>query len=136
VRALVSEAELAALGQALGRELAPGSVIWLEGELGAGKTTMVKALARGLGVSAEATSPTYGLVHRYPGARGPVYHVDCFRLKRPEEARDLDWDGLAQSDALLVEWPERAGPWILPATRRIRLEYANDPDQRWLEVTP
>lgn len=131
---LVTEAELVDAGEALGAALHPGEVVWLLGELGAGKTTMVQALARGLGVEEAATSPTYSLVHRYQGRRGPVYHVDCYRLRSPEEARDLDWEGLVSGDALLLEWPERAGGWAVPATRVIRLGHSDDPDRRWLAL--
>ena len=136
MRRLVEEPELAAYGTALGRGLARGEVVWLSGEMGSGKTTLVKAIAKGLGVESEATSPTYGMVHRYQGRRGPVLHVDCYRLRTTDEARDLDWEGLSQADALLVEWPERAGAWALPPTRRIRLAHDADPDRRWLEVDP
>ena len=133
---VVDLAELVGVGQALGESLAPGEVVWLEGDLGAGKTTMVQAITRGLGVREAATSPTYALVHRYEGRRGSVFHVDCYRLKSPEEARELDWDRLADSDAVLVEWPDRAGRWALPATRRIRLDHVTDPDRRRLTVSP
>ena len=68
----LTEAELAIEGERIGRALAPGAVVHLEGELGTGKTTMVRAIARGLGVAEAATSPTYALVHRYLGRRGPV----------------------------------------------------------------
>ncbi|MEA2723516.1 MAG: tRNA threonylcarbamoyladenosine biosynthesis protein TsaE, partial [Gemmatimonadales bacterium] len=68
-------AELDAQGEALGRELGPGELVTFEGELGAGKTTLIKAVARGLGVTGPASSPTYALVHRYQGARGPVFHL-------------------------------------------------------------
>jgi tRNA threonylcarbamoyladenosine biosynthesis protein TsaE len=121
-------------GEALGRALEPGSVVTFEGELGAGKTTLIQAVARGLGVAGPATSPTYALVHRYRGRRGPVFHLDCFRLRAPEEAADLDWEGLlSEGDAILVEWPERAGPWIPAAQRRFRLHHVPDPGQRGLE---
>jgi tRNA threonylcarbamoyladenosine biosynthesis protein TsaE len=133
---LVSEPELLESGRTLGATLAPGEVVWLEGELGAGKTTLVQAIARGLGVGEWPTSPSYALVHRYQGRRGPVYHVDCYRLKRADDARDLDWDGLASGDALLIEWPDRAGPWATPPTRRIRLAHAADPERRWLAIEP
>ena len=86
--------ELDAQGEALGRSLRPGELVTFEGELGAGKTTLIKAVARGLGVTGPATSPTYALVHRYHGARGPVFHLDCYRLRSPDEAGDLDWEGL------------------------------------------
>jgi tRNA threonylcarbamoyladenosine biosynthesis protein TsaE len=135
-RRMVSEPELVAFGEGLGRQLRPGEVVWLEGDLGAGKTTLVQAVVRGLGAGQGATSPTYGLVHRYQGRRGPVFHIDCYRLSGGDEGRDLDWEGLARGDVLMVEWPERAGPWALPPTRRFRLEYAADPEARWLEELP
>ena len=133
IRAL-TEPELIAEGQALGQTLPPRSLLALEGELGAGKTTFVKAVVRGLGVTEAATSPTYALVHRYQGRRGPVFHLDCYRLRRPEEAEDLDWEMLlAEGDALLVEWPERAGPWLPHPSRRFRLHHLPDESRRGLE---
>jgi tRNA threonylcarbamoyladenosine biosynthesis protein TsaE len=106
----------------------------LEGELGAGKTTFAQAVARGLGVSEPATSPTYALVHRYQGRRGPVFHLDCYRLRRPEEAEDLGWETLlTEGDAVLVEWPERAGAWMPAPHRRFRLHHLPDADLRGLE---
>jgi tRNA threonylcarbamoyladenosine biosynthesis protein TsaE len=131
----LSQAELEAEGEALGRRLAPGELVSFEGDLGAGKTTLIKAVTRGLGVTGPATSPTYALVHRYQGARGPVFHLDCFRLRSPEEAADLDWEGLlAEGDAILVEWPERAGEWMPAPTRRFRLSHVAQPELRKLEA--
>jgi tRNA threonylcarbamoyladenosine biosynthesis protein TsaE len=130
----LTQAELEAEGEALGRDLAPGELITFEGELGVGKTTFIQAISRGLGVSRPATSPTYALVHRYEGARGPVFHLDCFRLRSPDEAADLDWEGLvSEGDAILVEWPERAGGWIPTPTRRFRLHHLAEPELRGLE---
>jgi tRNA threonylcarbamoyladenosine biosynthesis protein TsaE len=130
----LTQSELDAQGEALGRTLEPGEVVTFEGELGAGKTTLIKAVARGLGVTTPATSPTYALVHRYQGSRGPVFHLDCFRLRSPDEAADLDWEGLvSEGDAILVEWPERAGAWIPKPTRRFRLVHLPDPSRRGLE---
>jgi tRNA threonylcarbamoyladenosine biosynthesis protein TsaE len=134
IRAL-TRAELEAEGENLGRSLPPGALLTFQGDLGAGKTTMVQAVARGLGVSAPATSPTYALVHRYHGRRGPVFHLDCFRLRSPDEAADLDWEGLLnEGDAILVEWPERAGGWIPGPTLRFRLHHLADPSLRGLET--
>jgi len=117
-------------GEALGRQL----LLTFEGDLGAGKTTFIKAVARGLGVTGPATSPTYALVHRYQGARGPIFHLDCFRLRSPDEAADLDWEGLvAEGDAILIEWPERAGAWLPSPSRRFRLSHLSDPGRRTLE---
>jgi tRNA threonylcarbamoyladenosine biosynthesis protein TsaE len=130
----LSQAELEAEGEALGRQLQPGELVTFEGELGAGKTTFIKAVARGLGVHRPATSPTYALVHRYQGARGPVFHLDCFRLRSPDEAADLDWEGLLnEGDAILVEWPERAQGWVPTPSRRFRLFHVTEPELRGLE---
>jgi tRNA threonylcarbamoyladenosine biosynthesis protein TsaE len=126
--------ELSRFGEDLGRELSAPVVIGLSGELGTGKTTLVQAMCRGLGARAPATSPTYALVHRYQGSRGPVFHLDCFRLRSPDEAADLDWEGLmAEGDAILVEWPERAGSWLPAPSRRFRLSHDADPTRRGLE---
>ena len=127
--------QLDARGEELGRALRAGELLTFEGELGAGKTTFIKAVARGLGVTGPATSPTYALVHRYHGRRGPVFHLDCFRLRSPDEAADLDWEGLiSEGDAILVEWPERAAGWIPTPSRRFRLLHLADPARRGLEV--
>lgn len=131
---LFDEAGLRAEGERVGSRLQAGAVVLLEGELGSGKTTFAQAIARGLGVDTPATSPTYALVHHYRGRRGPVYHLDCYRLRAPDEAADLDWNGLLQeADALIVEWPERAGAWVPRATDRYRLAHVDDPDIRALE---
>lgn len=131
---VLTQPELEAEGEKLGRSLPPGSLLAFEGELGAGKTTFIKAISRGLGVTGAASSPTYALVHRYAGRRGPVFHLDCFRLRSPEEAADLDWEGLlSEGEAILVEWPERAGEWLPRPTRRFRLHHLPDPDRRGLE---
>jgi tRNA threonylcarbamoyladenosine biosynthesis protein TsaE len=127
--------ELTAEGETLGRSLPPGTLLAFDGELGAGKTTFIQAIARGLGVAGPATSPTYALVHRYRGRRGPVFHLDCYRLRSPDEAADLDWEGLlAEGDAILVEWPERAGAWLPRPARRFRLHHVADPERRGLEA--
>lgn len=131
----LSEAELRSWGETFGKKLAPGSIVTLAGPLGAGKTTLVQAIARGLGVATSPTSPTYTYVHRYDGARGVVYHLDCYRLKHPDDAADLDWESiLTEADATLIEWPERAGDWVPKPSARITLGYADDPDLRSLEV--
>ena len=127
------QAAVEAEGERLGRDLAPGSVVWLEGPLGAGKTTLVRAIVRGRGVADLATSPTYNLVHHYEGPRGSAYHVDCYRLRHPDDAADLDWETMIASDVLLIEWPERAGAWAPKPWVRIRLEHAGD-DTRTVHV--
>ena len=130
----LTQVELEAEGETIGRGLPAGALVTFEGDLGAGKTTFIKAIVRGLGVAGGASSPTYALVHRYRARRGPVFHLDCFRLRSPDEAADLDWDGLLrEGDAILVEWPERAGAWLPSPTRRYRLHHVDDPERRGLE---
>ena len=92
----------------LARELGPGAVLLLSGELGAGKTAFVRGLAHGLGIDpAEVTSPTFTLVHEYRGGRLPLIHVDLYRLERAElDEIGLDED-LAGCGVLAIEWPER-----------------------------
>ena len=130
----LTEEQLEVEGLSLGRSLPPGALLTFEGDLGAGKTTFIKAIARGLGVAGSASSPTYALVHRYRAARGPVFHLDCYRLRTADEAADLDWEGLLrEGDSVLVEWPERAGAWLPTPTQRFRLHHVADPDRRGLE---
>jgi len=122
-------------GEALGRELAAPAVIGLSGELGTGKTTLVQAICRGLGARGPATSPTYALVHQYPTLDTRlVYHVDCYRLRSPAEAQDLGFEDMVRDGAIvLIEWPERAGPWLPPLQRHFKLAYDSDPEVRVVE---
>ncbi|MGH7568245.1 MAG: tRNA (adenosine(37)-N6)-threonylcarbamoyltransferase complex ATPase subunit type 1 TsaE [Gemmatimonadales bacterium] len=125
---------LSRFGEAFGRALAAPAVVGLSGDLGTGKTTLVQAICRGLGARTLATSPSYALVHRYDADGRPVYHVDCYRLNSPDEARDLGFDDMMRDDAIvLIEWPERAGPWAPPLDRHFRLSYGDAVDTRNLE---
>lgn len=103
------------LGSALGRALLRPCSIWLEGDLGAGKTTLTRGLLRGLGHAGSVKSPTYTLVEPYEFAAGTVYHLDLYRVADPEE---LEFLGVRELDAgnavVLVEWPAR-GAGFLPA---------------------
>lgn len=132
----LSANELNRFGEQLGAELRAPAVIGLSGELGTGKTTLVQAICRGLGAQARATSPTYALVHHYDAGPTAVYHVDCYRLRHPDEARDLGFDDMMRERAIvLIEWPERAGPWAPALDRHFRLSYDADPARRIVEET-
>lgn len=133
--ARVDEAQLAAWGREFARRLLPPAVVGLSGELGTGKTTLVRAVARGLGVEGSVTSPSFALVHRYDGERGSVYHVDAYRLRSEDEARDLGFDDMLAEPAavVLLEWPERLGACAPALTHRISLAYTDDPLVRRLE---
>lgn len=102
--------------------LPPDTLLALEGNLGAGKTTFVRGLVRGLGVTGDITSPSFALLNIYEGKR-QVFHVDAYRLTRPEAFDDLlIWDLAKSPWNVVVEWPEKvasrlpAGHWQLKAT--------------------
>jgi tRNA threonylcarbamoyladenosine biosynthesis protein TsaE len=127
----LSANELNRFGEELGARLTAPAVIGLSGELGTGKTTLVQAICRGVGAKARVTSPTYALVHHYDAGPAPVYHVDCYRLRHPDEARDLGFDDMVRERAIiLIEWPERAGPWAPPLDRHFQLSYDSDDSRR------
>jgi tRNA threonylcarbamoyladenosine biosynthesis protein TsaE len=97
-----------ALGRRLGARLKAGDVVCLSGNLGAGKTTLARgAIEAWTGQQEEAPSPTYTLVQTYEGARGELWHVDLYRLKRPDDAWELGLEDAFHSAACLIEWPER-----------------------------
>lgn len=100
------EAETEALGEAFARDLPPGSVVALYGDLGCGKTAFVRGMARGMGLEVLVTSPTFTIVNEYLGDR-PLFHFDMYRLQGPEELYDIGWeDYLARKGVCVVEWSE------------------------------
>jgi tRNA threonylcarbamoyladenosine biosynthesis protein TsaE len=115
------------------RTLPRHGVVWLSGELGAGKTAFVQAVTRAARAQ-PARSPTYALVHEYASPEGPVIHVDCYRLRTPDEALDLDLAELRRhARLLLIEWPERAGRYAPVPDLHLRLHHVPDPGRRRLE---
>lgn len=130
----LTEPELVDWGVRLGRQISPPLVITLDGDLGAGKTTLAKAICQGYGVSEEVTSPTFALVHVYDAPRSPVHHADLYRLEGPKDLQNLGWDDLVQADALmLIEWPDRAGELLPTDHLPIQLRYIEgDPTRRVL----
>jgi tRNA threonylcarbamoyladenosine biosynthesis protein TsaE len=113
-----SEEETIALGERLAADLPHHGVVLLIGNLGTGKTTITKGIARGRGAAEpdEVSSPTFTLIHEY-GSPTAVYHIDLYRLDEPREVATLGLDELFDRDALvLIEWGERF-PELMPATR-------------------
>ncbi|MCL6519083.1 MAG: tRNA (adenosine(37)-N6)-threonylcarbamoyltransferase complex ATPase subunit type 1 TsaE [Armatimonadetes bacterium] len=120
-----SSEETELLGEQIGRALQPGVVVALIGELGAGKTTLTKGIARGLGVTDLVHSPTFTLIHEHKG-RVPVYHFDLYRLESHEEMEDLDYESYFRGEGVtIIEWAEKI-PGILPSDRlEIRISEKN-----------
>ena len=104
------EAETIALGTRLGRLLKAGDLILLRGELGAGKTTLARGLALGVGYRGRVSSPTFALAHRYRGKRLTLHHLDLYRVAKGQDA-ELGLDELLADPrgAVVVEWPDAAG---------------------------
>lgn len=103
-----------ALGREIASSLRAGSVLALQGGLGAGKTHFTKGLAAGLGYSLEVTSPTFTLVHEYRGGRLPLYHFDFYRMDSEQEVLRIGWDEYLDEDAVVVvEWPDKF-PSLIP----------------------
>jgi tRNA threonylcarbamoyladenosine biosynthesis protein TsaE len=98
-------------GQAIARALQPGDVIALTGGLGAGKTTLARAIIAGLGHQGEVPSPSFAIIELYepPTVRLPVVHADFYRLAHPSEAEEIGLDDYRHDAALIAEWPEQAG---------------------------
>ena len=104
-----SPAETEQAGEALANALTAGTVLALQGDLGAGKTAFTRGLARGLGYPGAVTSPTFTIVNEYEGGRLPLFHFDLYRLGSADELWDIGWeDYLDRGGVCAVEWSERA----------------------------
>jgi len=133
-------------GKAIAHELRPGDVVALSGGLGAGKTTLARAIIAGLGHEGEVPSPSFAIIELYepPSVRLPLVHADFYRLERPDEADEIGLDDYRTGAALLAEWPENAGGFTHePACLSITLEVADEgriaivqPGKDWLERLP
>ena len=114
-----SAAETEAVGEGLGKRLKAGDLVLLTGELGAGKTTFVRGVARGTESDSPVASPTFQLVRMYPG-RVQLAHIDLYRIETPSELGDLGLDELLDLGAVVVEWGDRLEA---PTAARIELEH-------------
>ncbi len=128
-----SAAETEAVGERLAADLGPGDVVLVSGELGAGKTTLIRGACRALGVSEPVTSPTFTIGHTYAG-RVPVSHLDLYRLAdlNQEDPALLD-DYLTPESVAFIEWPGAAEPWLAKVTRRVEIRHAGG-DERDIDL--
>ena len=127
---LADEAATRAAGARLAALLRPGDVVTLAGDLGAGKTTLVRGLLAALGHASEVPSPSFAIVQPYEDVDPPVWHADLYRVDDVSELDELGLDSLGDS-VLLVEWPERAGADAWPGALRLTLEITG-PERRRL----
>ena len=138
MEAVLTEEALQGWGRRIGAEARTPLVIALRGDLGAGKSTLARAVAHGAGVAGDVPSPTFNLVFRYDTPRGiQLQHLDLYRLEEPDEVWELGWAELGAPDELvLIEWPERAEA-LLPAPRwEVRIAEEGDPGTRRVSAAP
>src|SRR5580704_3077528 len=131
-----SAEETIAYGRKLAAELSPPLIVLLRGDLGAGKTTLVKGIAEGFeAASAEdVTSPTFTLVHEYCGPRATLYHIDLYRIDTPRELETLGLDDLITNKSiLLIEWGEKFARFERERDVEIALERVDDREERFSE---
>jgi tRNA threonylcarbamoyladenosine biosynthesis protein TsaE len=128
-----SPAETESLGKSLAVELAPGDTVLVSGELGVGKTTLIRGICRGLEVTVPVTSPTFTIGNTYEG-RLPVAHLDLYRLGELDaEVPGLLDDYVTDENVSLIEWPAAAEPRVDRVTHRVRITHAGG-DEREIEL--
>ena len=134
---LTDDAATGRLGQALARVLRPGEAVCLTGPLGAGKSTLARALVRALTTpTEEVPSPTFTLVQFYEGSSINVAHFDLYRLSDPDEAYEIGLDEALEDGAAIIEWPERLQGRLPPDRLDIVIAFAEDGDAREAVLTP
>ena len=123
-------------GAALAALLRPGDIVTLDGALGAGKTTLVRGLLAALGHGGEVPSPTFAIVQPYDDLPLPLWHADLYRLQDPSELDELGLDTVLDDGALVVEWPDRAGPGAFASALALSLEEQPDGARRLTARVP
>lgn len=132
---LGDEQATVAAGYRLGRQLRTGGVVWLEGDLGAGKTTLSRGILGGCGHQGRVKSPTYTLVEPYELPDLSVFHFDLYRLHDPEELEFMGFrDYLQPAALLLIEWPERGEGWVPAPDLKLTLVAAGQGRKLYLQA--
>lgn len=126
------------VGAKIAAILKPGDAIALSGELGAGKTSLARAILSALGHEGEAPSPTFAIIQPYepPEVRVPVLHCDLYRLDDPSEVLELGLDDARHDSVLIIEWAERMGPYAWPDMLWLTIEFAGEGSRRLTATLP
>jgi tRNA threonylcarbamoyladenosine biosynthesis protein TsaE len=125
-----SEEETINIGEELGKLLTPGTIIGLNGELGAGKTVFVKGIARGLNTKEEPNSPTFVIMNKYEG-RIPLYHFDLYRISSAEELEAIGYEDYFYGNGVtVVEWSDRVKEIFPDQTIRVEITIPVEPDDK------
>jgi tRNA threonylcarbamoyladenosine biosynthesis protein TsaE len=127
-----SERETISLGRSLVELLAPPKLVLLRGDLGAGKTTLVKGIAAGFGSAKEedVTSPTFTLVHEYRGPKANLYHIDLYRVDTPRQLETLGLDDLMDHGVVLIEWGEKFSRFVRERDVEIAIDRLSESERR------
>ncbi|MCC8182306.1 MAG: tRNA (adenosine(37)-N6)-threonylcarbamoyltransferase complex ATPase subunit type 1 TsaE [Clostridiales bacterium] len=127
--------ETESLGERLGAQVGPGTVIAFTGDLGAGKTAFTRGLARGLGIRGRVTSPTFTIVDEHTGGRLPLFHFDLYRLSSADDLFDIGWeDYLARNGVCAVEWSEVASELWDETTLRVDIRRGTQDNERTITI--
>ena len=122
-------------GREFAQNLKPGSVVALVGPLGAGKTTLAKSIAKGLGVTETLTSPTFTIVQEYESGRLPLYHFDVYRVYDEEELFEMGFEEYFKKDGVcLIEWADLIEDMLPPCTVTLKLSYGENDDERVIDI--
>lgn len=128
---IASEKETERIGEAIGQAAEPGTVVALIGDLGTGKTTLTKSIAKGLGVTETVTSPTFNIIREYKSGRIPLYHFDVYRIGDPDEMFELGYEEYFYGDGIcVVEWADIIEELLPEDAVIIRIERGADEEER------
>ncbi|NLT47249.1 MAG: tRNA (adenosine(37)-N6)-threonylcarbamoyltransferase complex ATPase subunit type 1 TsaE [Clostridiales bacterium] len=130
-----NEKEAEELGIQLADKLGPGSVIALTGNLGAGKTTFTKAVAKGLGITDLIVSPTFTIIQEYRSGRLPLYHFDVYRIEDEDELFELGYEEYIYGEGVcVIEWADRIADFLPDHTIHIHIAYGDGENERIFQI--
>ncbi len=127
----ITKEQVKEMGYDLAIKAEPGMVIALVGDLGTGKTTLTRYIAQGLGIDQAITSPTFTIINEYREGRIPLYHMDVYRLERPEDLENLGVEEYFYGDGLcVVEWADKIMDYLPPHAKILKITYGDQPEER------